>query len=117
MDTNVKNFCRPLTASEKRDLKKNGELPDLDFSAPFLAWSQKSKTTDRNAIQFVEVWEKSLFETPCGMYYAAIKAGIVIAVETINGIEGLFFFAPSEYPAALDFYNKMVEALKNNTGF
>jgi hypothetical protein len=40
--------------------------------------------------------------------------GIVIVVETASGLERLYFFEEGEYPAALDFYNKMTEALKNS---
>lgn len=110
MNTNTKNFCRNLTADERKQIKAGGELAGIDYSAPLLAWKAKKGDAE---IRFFEVWSKCLFETPIS-HYVAIKDGIVIVVETASGLERLYFFEESEYPAALDFYNKMTEALKNS---
>jgi hypothetical protein len=110
MNTNTKNFCRNLTADERKQIKDSGELAGIDYSAPLLAWKANKAG---NEIRFFEVWCECLFETPI-FRYVAIKDGIVIVVETASGLERLYFFEESEYAAALDFYNKMTEALKNS---
>lgn len=99
-----------MTADERKQIKANGELAGIDYSAPLLAW-QAAKAG--NEIQFFEVWCECLIETPITRYVAT-KNGIIIAVQAACGIERLFFFVESEYAAALDFYNKFVEALKNS---
>ena len=98
-----------MTADERKQLKAGGELAVIDYSAPLLAWKNKAG----NEIQFFEVWCECQFETP-DSHYVAIKDGIVIVVQTASGLERLYFFEESEYAAALDFYNKMTEALKNS---
>ena len=111
MNTNTKLFCRNLTADERKQIKASGELAGIDYSTPpLLAWKNKAG----NEIRFIEVLRKGLFET-LFFRYVAIKDGIVIAVaSTASGLERLYFFEESEYAAALDFYNKMTEALKNS---
>ncbi|MBQ3690180.1 MAG: hypothetical protein II937_10045 [Bacteroidales bacterium] len=109
MEINKKKFCRNLTADERKVIKAGGELAGIDYSAPLLAWKNKAGSE----IMFFEVWCECLFESPI-FHYVAIKGGIVIVVETMSGMERMYFFEVSEYAAALDFYNKMTEALKNS---
>jgi hypothetical protein len=99
-----------LTADERNQIKASGELAGIDYSAPLLVWKAKKGDAE---IRFIEVWCECLFETPF-FNYVAIMDGIVIVVETARGLERLYFFEEGEYPAALDFYNKMTEALKNS---
>ena len=110
MEINIKKFCRNLTADERKQIKANGEPAGIDYSAPLLAWKANKAG---NEIMFFEVWCECLFESPI-FHYVAIKDGIVIVVETMSGMERMYFFEVSEYAAALDFYNKMTEALKNS---
>jgi hypothetical protein len=118
MNTNRKTFCRDLTAAERKELKKVGEIDGIDNTAPLLSWCQK-KAKDRdfdNAIYFFEVWANSLISAPMLDYVATVD-GIVIAMQTAGGAERLYHFEESEYAEAIDFYNKLVEALKNNNNF
>ena len=93
MNTNPKNFCRDLTADERKQIKANGELAGIDYSAPLLAWKNKAG----NEIRFFEVWSKCLFESPFS-HYVAIKDGIVIVVETASGLGRLFFSRRANMP-------------------
>ena len=118
MNTKTQTFCRTLTAAERKELKKVGEIDGIDTTAPLLSWCQK-KAKDRdfdNAIYFFEVWANSLISAPMLDYVATVD-GIVIAMQTAGGAERLYHFEESEYAEAIDFYNKMVEALKNNNNF
>lgn len=110
METNTKNFCRDLTAEERKQIKASGELAGIYYSTPLLAW--KASKTD-NEIRFYEVWNNALVETPFSHYVAKMD-GIVIVVATATGLERLYFFEEGEYPAALDFYNKMQVALEKS---
>lgn len=113
MNTNTKNFCRTLKAAESKQLSEFGEACGIDCNVPLLAWKQNSKAEIKNEVRFFEIWKNALIEAPMGEYVAT-EDGIVIVVETASGLERLYFFEESEYAAALDFYNKFVEALKNS---
>lgn len=124
MDTVIANFARSFTSEERKEWKEFGELKEIDTNCPLLAWSQKpfgSRTKEDkengrifNTISFTETWENSIIQTEEDNYIAT-KNGVVIAITTADfGAERLYFFETSEYDKALDFYNKMTEALKNN---
>lgn len=107
MNTNAN--IRFLTKDEKKQLKENGDIANLDFAAPFFGWQSKNQNSQ---IRFFAVDENALIETALTMY-ATLQSGIFISVLT-SDCERVFSFNKSEYTEALDFYNKMVEALKNN---
>lgn len=100
---------RSLNKDEKKQLKESGDVANLEFEAPFLGWCSKNQ---KSQICFFDVDKNALIETALTMY-ATLQSGIFISVFTSN-CERIFSFTKSEYAEALDFYNKMVEALKNN---
>lgn len=100
---------RSLNKDEKKQLKESGDVANLEFEAPFLGWQSKNQ---KSQICFFDVDENALIETALTMY-ATLQSGIFLSVFTSN-CERIFSFKKSEYSEALDFYNKMVEALKNN---
>ena len=116
MNTNTKNFCRNLKAAERKQLSEFGEACGIDCNVPLLAWKQNSKAEIKNEVRFFEVWKNALIEAPMGEYVATVD-GIVIAMQNAGGVERLYFFSPDEYPAALDFYNKLQVALEKNNNF
>jgi len=104
-----------LTAAERKELKKVGEIDGIDNTAPLLSWCHQKKTKDRdfdNAIYFFEVWANCLM-----LDYVATAGGIVIVMQTAGGVERLYHFEESEYAEAIDFYNKMQVALEKNNNF
>lgn len=107
-----------MTAAERKELKKVGEIDGIDNTAPLLSWCQKTaKDRDfNNAIYFFEVWTNSLISAPMLDYVATVD-GIVIAMQTAGGAERLYHFEESEYAEAIDFYNKMQVALEKNNNF
>lgn len=105
-----------MTADERKQIKAGGELAGIDYSAPLLAWKANSKAEIKNEVRFFEVWKNALIEAPMGEYVATVD-GIVIAMQNAGGVERLYFFSLDEYPAALDFYNKLQVALENNNNF
>ena len=113
---NIKNFCRPLTKEEKKQIKEYGEIETIDCTAPLFGWIQTSKHSINNEIRFFEIYENCLIQAPA-TNYVATKTGIIITIMTGVGYERMYFFEITEYTAALDFYNKMLEALKNNNNF
>lgn len=114
MDTITKRFCRSLTATERKQFKELGELCGIDYNCPLLSY-KNTINNYKNEIRFFEIWKNSLFETPITQYITILN-GIVISLDTAGG-ERLYYFELDEYPVALDFYNKMIEAIKNNNNF
>lgn len=104
----IKKITRRLTKEEAKQLKF-GEVENLEFAAPVFAWAQKKQNQE---VRFFECAENDILETPLDRLVAT-NSGIVIAVLTFD-VERLFFFDIKEYVTALDFYNKAVEAAKNN---
>lgn len=102
-----------MTADERKQLSEFGEACGIDSNVPLLAWKQNSKAEIKNEVRFFAAWKNALIEAPMGEYVATVD-GIVIAMQNAGGVEMLFLFNIDEYPAALDFYNKLVEALKNS---
>lgn len=125
MERMIANFARSLKREERKQLDDYGEIENVETNLPLLSWSQKpyAKRTEKekgyifNTISFTETVKDSLIQTEQDDFVAT-KEGIVIAITTeAIGQVRLYFFEPDEYDKALDFYNKMTEALKNNNNF
>lgn len=125
MERMIANFARSLKREERKQLDDYGEIENVEVNLPLLSWSQKpyAKRTEKekgyifNTISFTETVKNSLIQTEQDDFVAT-KEGIVIAITTeAIGQVRLYFFESNEYDKALDFYNKMTEALKNNNNF
>lgn len=125
MERMIANFARSLKREERKQLDDYGEIENVETNLPLLSWSQKpyAKRTEKekgdifNTISFTETVKDSLIQTEQDDFVAT-KEGIVIAITTeAIGQVRLYFFESDEYDKALDFYNKMTEALKNNNNF
>lgn len=125
MERMIANFARSLKREERKQLDDYGEIENVETNLPLLSWSQKpyAKRTEKekgdifNTISFTETVKNSLIQTEQDDFVAT-KEGIVIAITTeAIGQVRLYFFESDEYEKALDFYNKMTEALKNNNNF
>ena len=125
MERMIANFARSLKREERKQLDDYGEIENVETNLPLLSWSQKpyAKRTEKekgdifNTISFTETVKNSLIQTEQDDFVAT-KEGIVIAITTeAIGQVRLYFFESDEYDKALDFYNKMTEALKNNNNF
>lgn len=108
MITIPKLFLRTLTREERKQLKEFGEC-GTEIAAPLFCWKASK---GENECRFIEVEKNDLFETP-SENYIALSDGIIIAVASNTGLERTLFFECKEYLAALDFYAKMVDVLKN----
>ena len=125
MERMIANFARSLKREERKQLDDYGEIENVEVNLPLLSWSQKpyAVRTEKekgyifNTISFTETVKNSLIQTEQDDFVAT-KEGIVIAITTeAIGQVRLYFFESDEYDKALDFYNKMTEALKNNNNF
>ena len=110
MKIDISTVTRRLTKDENKSLAKNGDVIGLDFNPPLFSWSNKKNS---NEIRFFETYPNCIIESPL-MRYVATAEGVIISMLSSTGIEKNYFFATEEYPAAIDFYNKLIEALKNN---
>lgn len=116
MEININKFCRSLTPAEKEQYSEFGKCENLFFTSPLLSWLQPGNLNYANEIRLYILPEFSLFEAPMSRYITK-KECVAVAVLTAAGIEQLFFFEIDKASEALEFYNKMLEALKNNNNY
>lgn len=101
MEYNINKFCRSITAAEKEQLFPTGS---------FLAWKDE---LGLNIINLFILSNNSFFVTS-DSEHVTIKNCIAVVAKATHCEEKFFFFEIDKASEALQFYNQMLLALKNN---
>lgn len=114
MEYNINKFCRSLTPAEKKEYKKYGLVENMFPTGPFLAWKDKlGLELGLNRIYLFILSNNSFFVT-FDSEHVAIKECIAVVAKATRCEENFFFFEIDKATEALQFYNQMLVALKNN---
>lgn len=109
MEYNINKFFRSLTSTEKEQYEEFGTVENMFPTGPFLAW----KLNGLNRIYLFILSNNSFFVT-FDSEHVAIKECIAVVAKATRCEEKFFFFEIDKATEALQFYNQMLIALKNN---
>lgn len=110
MEYNINKFCRSLTPAEKEQYKKYGTVENMFQTGSFLAWKDE---VGLNRIYLFILSNNSFFVTS-DSEHMTIKDCIAVVAKATRCEEKFFFFEIDKATEALQFYNQILVALKNN---